>query len=55
MSEGDRWVHSQVATLALALRAPGSDGKPVKTADTAVRRFATRELGKAELIATLED
>jgi len=53
MSEGDRWVHAQVATLSLTLRAP--DGKPVKTADTAVRRFATRELGKAELIASLED
>lgn len=55
MSEGEKWVYSQVATLCLALRAPGDDGKPVQTADTAVRRFTTRELGKAELIATLED
>ncbi|KAI4522290.1 hypothetical protein K525DRAFT_366311, partial [Schizophyllum commune Loenen D] len=30
-------------------------GHPVATARAAVRRFATRELGRAELIASLED
>ena len=54
MSEGERWVADQVNDVALALRA-GTEGKPVHTAETAVRRFATRELGKAEAIAALED
>ncbi|KAJ3764166.1 hypothetical protein EV360DRAFT_91437 [Lentinula raphanica] len=54
MSEGDKWIHSQVGNVVIALRA-GTAGEPVKTADAAVRKFATRELGKAELIASLED
>ncbi|KAF8192507.1 hypothetical protein BJ912DRAFT_263404 [Pholiota molesta] len=54
MSEGDKWVHSQVLEVARALNA-GSEGKPVQAAGAAVRRFATRELGKADLIASLED
>ncbi|KII94778.1 hypothetical protein PLICRDRAFT_99080 [Plicaturopsis crispa FD-325 SS-3] len=54
MSEGDKWVTGQTHNISLALRA-GTAGKPVKTADAAVRSFATRELGKAELIASLED
>ncbi|KAL5508156.1 hypothetical protein ACEPAH_5774 [Sanghuangporus vaninii] len=54
MSEGERWVNDQTHNVALALRA-GSEGKPVHTAETIVRNFATRELGKAELIASLED
>ena len=54
MSEGDKWVTGQAHTVALALRS-GTDGKPVQTAATAVRKFATKELGKAELIASLED
>ncbi|KAL0949734.1 hypothetical protein HGRIS_009774 [Hohenbuehelia grisea] len=54
MSEGDKWVRDQAFNVALALRA-GTAGKPVQTADAAVRRFATRELGKADLIASLED
>ncbi|TDL29355.1 hypothetical protein BD410DRAFT_779753 [Rickenella mellea] len=54
MSEGERWVQGQASNVSLALRA-GTEGKPVHTAETAVRRFATKELGKAESIASLED
>ncbi|KAG5638992.1 hypothetical protein H0H81_007900 [Sphagnurus paluster] len=54
MSEGDTWVWAQVSTISNALSA-GTAGQPVKAADFAVRRFATKELGKAQLIATLED
>ena len=54
MSEGERWVNDQTYNVSLALRA-GPEGKPVHTAETIVRKFATRELGKAELIASLED
>ena len=54
MSEGDKWVHSQVLDVARALNY-GSEGQPVKAAGAAVRRFATKELGKADLIASLED
>jgi hypothetical protein len=54
MSEGDKWVSGQVASVSVALRA-GTAGQPVQTADAAVRRFATKELGRAELIASLED
>ncbi|GJJ07505.1 hypothetical protein Clacol_001707 [Clathrus columnatus] len=54
MSEGEKWVWNQTATVALALRA-GGEGKPVECADQAVRKFATKELGKATLIAALED
>lgn len=54
MSEGDKWVSGQVADIAVALRA-GTAGKPVQTADSAIRKFATKELGKAKMIAALED
>ncbi|EPQ59278.1 hypothetical protein GLOTRDRAFT_70571 [Gloeophyllum trabeum ATCC 11539] len=54
MSEGDRWIYSQVSSMATALRA-GISEKPVTTAEFAVRNFATRELGKADAIAALED
>jgi hypothetical protein len=54
MSEGDKWVSSQASTIALALRS-GSEGKPVRSAEQAVRKFATRELGKASSIAAFED
>lgn len=54
MSEGDKWVQSQVDNVAIALRL-GSEGKPVQVADEAVRNFATKGLGKADLIASLED
>ncbi|KAK7061647.1 hypothetical protein R3P38DRAFT_2493853 [Favolaschia claudopus] len=54
MSQGETWVLGQAANVGLALRA-GTEGRPVQTADSAVRKFATRELGKAELIASLAD
>jgi hypothetical protein len=54
MSEGDQWVIEQVQAIAFALR-EGTDGKPVKTAEHAVRRFATKELGKTNHILALED
>jgi len=54
MSEGDKWVRAQVSTVSLALRA-GTAGKPVNTASAAVRKFATKELSKADAIAALED
>ncbi|KAF5369836.1 hypothetical protein D9758_001133 [Tetrapyrgos nigripes] len=54
MSEGDKWIIGQINSIGLALRA-GTAGEPVQAASAAVRKFATRELGKADLIAALED
>jgi len=54
MSEGEKWVTGQTQNVSLALRA-GTEGKPVHSAETAVRNFATKELGKADAIAALED
>lgn len=54
MSEGDKWVRAQVHTVSIALRT-GNAGKPVSTAQAAVRKFATKELSKADAIAALED
>ncbi len=54
MSEGDKWVWEQVTSVSRALKVDSSS-KPVQEAEAAVRRFATRELGKADLIASLED
>lgn len=54
MSEGDKWVVNQVSSVGLVLRS-GAEGKPVFEAEKAVRGFATRELGKAKVIAALED
>lgn len=54
MSEGDKWVWSSVSLVARALSGT-SDGKSVQTADAAIRKFTTRELGKASLIASVED
>ncbi|KAF8165428.1 hypothetical protein B0H34DRAFT_689148 [Crassisporium funariophilum] len=54
MSEGDKWVWAQVSTVSRALSA-GTEGQPVQVAGAAVRKFATKELGRAELIASLED
>jgi len=54
MSEGDKWVGAQITSVSHALRA-GPEGEPVKMAGSAVRSFATRELGKAKHIAALED
>ncbi|KAI0771473.1 hypothetical protein BD413DRAFT_475639 [Trametes elegans] len=54
MSEGDAWIALQTADVAIALR-QGTQGKPVHLAEAAVRSFATKSLGKAEFIASLED
>lgn len=54
MSEGDSWVKLQTADVAVALR-EGTAGKPVHTAADAVRSFATKSLGQADFIASLED
>lgn len=54
MSEGDRWIQLQSQLVGIALR-NGPPGQPVETAESAIRNFATRELGKAELIASLEE
>lgn len=54
MSEGDRWLVNTIQNVALELRAEG--GRPVQVAEEAVRKFATRELGKAKgLIASVDD
>jgi hypothetical protein len=54
MSEGDKWVWEQVTSVSRTLKVDSSS-RPVQEAEAAVRRFATRELGKADLIASLED
>jgi hypothetical protein len=54
MSEGDKWVSQQAATIAGLLR-EGNEAKPVSNAHSTVRRFATKQLGKADAIAALED
>lgn len=56
MSEGDRWLVNQVQQIELALRAADGSGRPVQTADEAVRKFATKELGKVRgMIAAVDD
>ena len=54
MSEGDSWISLQTGDIAIALRM-GTEGQPVHNAAAAVRSFATRSLGKADFIASLED
>ena len=54
MSEGDSWISLQTGDIAIALRM-GTEGQPVHNAAAAVRSFATRNLGKADFIASLED
>lgn len=54
MSEGDQWVWAQASMVSRELNA-GPEGRPVASAGAAVRKFTTRELGKAGLIASLED
>ncbi|KAJ3559825.1 hypothetical protein NM688_g89 [Phlebia brevispora] len=54
MSEGDQWVLAQVASISGALR-EGTTGRPVEQASNTVRKFATKQLGKADTIAALED
>lgn len=54
MSEGEKWVQDQTVAIAIALRL-GTDGKPVANAEMCTRKFATRELGRANYIHGLED
>lgn len=54
MSEGEKWVQDQTVAIAIALRS-GTEGKPVTTAEMCIRKFATRELGRANYISGLED
>ena len=54
MSEGDKWVSAQVVTVSGFLR-EGNTARPVQQAQLTVRKFATRQLGKADAIAALED
>ena len=54
MSEGDQWVLAQVASISGVLR-EGTASRPVEQAGNTVRKFATKQLGKAESIAALED
>jgi hypothetical protein len=54
MSEGDAWIQEHVKVVGNALR-QGSSARPVEVARTSIKRVATRALGKAPLIADLED
>lgn len=54
MSEGDAWIQEQVRLVRTALR-QGPSARPVEVARTSVKRVATHALGKAPLIADLED
>ena len=54
MSEGEKWLAMQVTSIAGLLR-EGPEGKAVHNANITVRGFATKQLGKADIIATLED
>jgi hypothetical protein len=54
MSEGDVWIQEQVKLVGRALR-KGPSARPVEVARTSVKRVATHALGKAPLIADLED
>jgi hypothetical protein len=54
MSEGDIWILEQVKLVGKALRR-GPSARPVEVSRTSVKRVATHALGKAPLIADLED
>jgi len=54
MSEGDDWIQEQMKLVATALR-QGPSACPVEIARASVKRVATHALGKAPLIADLED
>ncbi|KAI0003071.1 hypothetical protein BJV74DRAFT_570217 [Russula compacta] len=54
MSEGDTWIQEQVKLVEMALR-QGPSARPVEVARTSIKRVATHALGKAPLIADLED
>jgi hypothetical protein len=54
MSEGDSWIQEQVKLVGTALK-QGPSACPVEVARTSVKRVATHALGKAPLIADIED
>lgn len=54
MSEGDIWIQEQVKLVGKALRR-GPSARPIEVARTSIKRVATHALGKAPLIADLED
>jgi hypothetical protein len=54
MSEGDVWIQEQVKVVGTALR-QGPSARPVEVSRTTIKRVATHALGKAPLIADLED
>ncbi|KAH9977971.1 hypothetical protein BGW80DRAFT_1456104 [Lactifluus volemus] len=54
MSEGDIWIQEQVKLVESALR-QGPSAHPVEVARSSIKRVATRALGKAPMIADLED
>ncbi|KAI9448217.1 hypothetical protein H4582DRAFT_1899286 [Lactarius indigo] len=54
MSEGDTWIREQVKLVGTALRR-GPSAHPVEVARSSIKRVATRALGRAPLIADLED
>lgn len=54
MSEGDTWIRDQVKLVRTALR-QGRSAQPVEVARSSVKRVATHALGRAPLIADLED
>lgn len=58
MSEGEKWIREQTQNVALALRMPAKEGRPVHTARDAVKTFATRELrtlDKGNAVASVEE
>jgi len=54
MSEGDSWIQKQVKLVGTTLK-QGPSACPVEVARTSVKRVATHALGKAPLIADIED
>ncbi|TCD71279.1 hypothetical protein EIP91_011050 [Steccherinum ochraceum] len=54
MSEGDKWIVDNVAIVRKAIAA-GPPGKPVRTAQNLVRKFAASALKNANSIAAVED
>ncbi|KAJ3490321.1 hypothetical protein NLI96_g1541 [Meripilus lineatus] len=54
MSEGDQWVRSTVASVAYALR-DSINGRPIETAETAIRGYAKTNLGKVKVNAALDE
>ncbi len=54
MSEGDQWVTRTVASVAYALRDP-INGRPIETAEDAIRGYAKTNLGKVKVNAALDE